>query len=549
MPVSIRTLKRRYKIHLALGRALPPHDLGFPLPFSTGNPLYDAALTEKLSATRTMSEAEHLRRTWDLARAATAEETRVLALHSRGLLNDFRLLMALRCWEQEDDEGAAAFLRALPWARRLGFPTAVIKPSATVFTGWRRSLRFRLVDEPRFPALRELYRQLLRQAPPVIILKYRAAIQEAAALMKYRFEGARERAIHAWCFENQTAGASDAGLSLLGAYADARTTLRESGPGALATLLEGAPETLPLTSYAGLLGSAGVHLREDAQAAVVPLRDYAVRSATPVESLLRLRQWAPWLQERHTETLAQTVRAAVLEGGLEVPFHRVTQAYMSAPIELRKRVLEPLYLPLLRHFGRQVAGLLPPPGPLTYVQPGNALQSMSLLLYAAVASAADTRMLLLYRDGVEEVPGLTLDRISPHLADDPWELQQWLLAEFGGLATQHDRHYDLGAAARVLKGLDPRAPLLLNVPMWDNEPWLAALLPFEQVFNLNGAVGAPGEVSVAQDYYVQMHWGGTRGAGGSRAGADGAALRFAELLDRLRMFQTLAEAPGAGDPA
>jgi hypothetical protein len=52
MSVGIKELKRRYRENLALGRTLATHDLGIPLPLSTGNPLFDAALTEKLSRTR-----------------------------------------------------------------------------------------------------------------------------------------------------------------------------------------------------------------------------------------------------------------------------------------------------------------------------------------------------------------------------------------------------------------------------------------------------------------------------------------------------------------
>jgi hypothetical protein len=48
MSVPIRELKQRYKINLALGHSLPLTDLAISLPLSTGNPLYDAALTGKL---------------------------------------------------------------------------------------------------------------------------------------------------------------------------------------------------------------------------------------------------------------------------------------------------------------------------------------------------------------------------------------------------------------------------------------------------------------------------------------------------------------------
>ncbi|MBM3459071.1 MAG: hypothetical protein FJX77_11140, partial [Armatimonadetes bacterium] len=179
MPVPIRALKRRYKINLALGRGLALHDLAIPLPFSTGNPLYDAALTDKLTPTRTLNEVEHLKRGWELVRAASGEETATLAAHSEGLLNDYRLLLALQCWDRGEEAATRRFLRSLPWHWRLGFPIAVINPAQQLFTGWRRAIRFRLVEEPRFPALRELYRELLAAAPEVTLLKYRETVHAA----------------------------------------------------------------------------------------------------------------------------------------------------------------------------------------------------------------------------------------------------------------------------------------------------------------------------------------------------------------------------------
>jgi hypothetical protein len=170
--VTIRDLKRRYKMGLAVGATLPTHDIPISLPLSTGNPLFDAALTDKLVATATLSEAEHLNRGWKLVQGATTGERDALARNARLLLNDYKLLLALRAWQEGDEAQTRTFLRALPWAWRLGFPTAVIKPAAQIFTGWRRSLRFRLVDDPRYGPLHELYREILAQAPPVTLLKY-----------------------------------------------------------------------------------------------------------------------------------------------------------------------------------------------------------------------------------------------------------------------------------------------------------------------------------------------------------------------------------------
>jgi hypothetical protein len=159
--VTLRELKHRYKTNLALGRALPTPDLATPLPLSTGVPLYDAALTDKLVVTATLSEAEHLNRAWHLVRQATPDQQQTLAHHAGGLLNDYKLLLALHTWQQGDESLTRSFLKALPWGWRLSFPAVAIRPAGQLFTGWRRSLRFRLIDDPRFPALQALYHELL----------------------------------------------------------------------------------------------------------------------------------------------------------------------------------------------------------------------------------------------------------------------------------------------------------------------------------------------------------------------------------------------------
>src|SRR5436190_3964377 len=144
MSIQIRDLKRRYKMNLAVGKSLPTFDLATPLPLSTGNSLFDSALLDKLSATTTMNEAEHLNRSWHLVKNATNDEITILSNYAKGILNDYKLLLALRCWEKGDEEKFWTFLNSLPWGWRLAFPTFVIKPSAQIFTGWRKNLQFRL---------------------------------------------------------------------------------------------------------------------------------------------------------------------------------------------------------------------------------------------------------------------------------------------------------------------------------------------------------------------------------------------------------------------
>jgi len=546
MAPTIRELKRNYKLHLALGAVLPPHDLAVPLPLSTGSPLFDAALTDKLVVTRTMNEAEHVARAWHLVRGATPAEREALGRHARGLLNDYKLLLALRAWELGDDAGVRPFLRALPWGWRLAFPTAVIKPAAHVFTGWRRSVRFRLVEEPRFDALKALYRDTLAHAPPVALLKYRAAVHEATALLHYRPEGERERALHDWCYGSGEAVEGIPDLEPLPTYVRARRALREGGVEGLLGVLEAAPHVIPITSFMGLLGGSGASLTDDDAPAVGRLRDYAVRCATPVECLLRLKEWGPWLEERHVAELSTRVREGIVEAGLDIPFFKVVKAFMAAPEGIRKQVVEPLLVPLMRHFGERTAALLPPPGPVTFLQPGNVLHVMSFLLYAALAAGApDTRLTLLYKKGVEEVEPIPLERLAPHLADDRQELEEWLLEEFGGLSTRYEHTYDLPQVTKLLRRLDPATPVVLDLPFFQDQEVLGALLPFERVFNLNTPFGAPGELTLATQYYLDCFFGARGWSFSSWARySDSAALRFAELMDRLQHFQALAAERG-----
>lgn len=539
MSVQIRDLKRRYKLNLAVGKSLPTFDMATPLPLSTGNPLFDSALLDKLSATTTMNEAEHLNRAWNLVKNATSEEISILAKLSRGILNDYKLLLALNAWEKGDEENFQIFLKSLPWGWRLGFPTFVIKPSAQIFTGWRKSLQFRLVENTRAGNLHETYREILRNAPPTAVMKYRATIHESLALLRYKPSGTRETAIHDWCFSNGEKCATAENLEPISTYVRARKALRTSGTEAFLKILNAQNQTIPITSFMGLLGNANLSL--NGWGDNYELRDYAVHCATTVESILRLNEWSEWLTDAHVETLSKKVRSNITSGNVNVPFSKIVKAFINSPIKTRKQILEPLFLPLLEHFGKETAGLLPPPAPLTFIQPCNVIHSMSFLLYTVLSSAMETRLFLLYKDGIEEVPALELKEVGSHLADSPEELQRWLLSEFGGLTSQYTYTYDYAGLRQTLGTLDPNAPVMLDIPFADSMDILSGLLPFERVFNLNTAYGAPGEVCIAYEYYNQFFFGNKKWNYSiwSRY-SDSAAQKFAEFLDRLNYFQKFA---------
>lgn len=537
--LSIRELKGRYKTNLALHRALPLADMATSLPLSTGHPLYDAALTDKLVVTATMSEADHLGRAWHLVKEATPNDMVILGQQAQLLLNDYKLLLALRAWSNGQDELTRTFLQALPWHWRLGFPIAVLKPAEYLFTGWRKSLTFRLVDDPRYPALRELFRELLAQAPPLALLKYRQTVKSAAALQRFRFETERELIIHDLCF-HKGKNLSQREMEPIGTYLRARQAILGGDVSAFLTILDAAAYEIPLTSYMGLLGNAGIRLQDNNHPHKIPLRRYAIRSASAIESLLRLNEWSSWLNAQHAAALGQKVRHAIIERGINIPFFKIVKGFIASPQHVRYLVLEPLLLPLLRHFGQQIAGLIPEPGPLTYLQPANVIHLMSFLLYTVISQAMPTRFFLIYPDGAEEVPSLDLAEVGRHLADDPQTLQQWLLREFGGLATGRDYQYDYDQIALRFQDLNPAAPLLLDLPFANSHTLLSALLPFERVFNLNNTFGAPGEVCLAYEYYAQfrLDMPGWSFNIWSRY-SDSAAQRFAEFLDRLHAFQQL----------
>jgi hypothetical protein len=166
---------------------------------------------------------------------------------------------------------------------------------------------------------------------------------------------------------------------------------------------------------------------------------------------------------------------------------------------------------------------------------------MSFLLYAVLSSAMETRLFLMFQDGVEEVPAFELKEVGRHLADSPEELQRWLLSEFGGLTSQHSYTYDFASLRRTLGGLNPQAPLMLDLPFADSMDILSGLLPFERVFNLNSAYGAAGEICLAYEYYNQFFFGNRAWSFSiwSRY-SDSAAQKFAEFLDRLKYLQEFA---------
>ena len=461
---TIRELKRDYRLALAEGRVLHTVDRSISVPFSTGNPLFDSALTNKLQASATLNEAERLRRSWNLVRNADEREMSLLCEHRRSLLNDYKMLAAVESWRRGDTDTVRKMLGALPWRWKFAFPIAVIKPSAHVFTGWRKDIRFRLIDEPNFEGLFEFFRDTLARAPGVAILKYQATIKQSAALMRYRFEGERERAIHDLCFNRGKNFPDDIeGLEPIPTYLKAREFIKAGDIDSFLTTLENGAAEIPITSFMGLIGSQKIRLWEETQH-TERLRAYAVRCATAVESLLRLAEWGDWLSIEQADAISAKVRHTIIERGIDIPFFKILKGFIAAPRRVKEMILHPLLIPLLHHFGETTAKRLHGQ-PITFVQPGNMLSMMSFVLYTVLASATDTKLLLLYNDSIEAADGLDVNEVASHLVDTRVDFETWLKSTFGGLATTY-RTNEIGEhASDLIHQLSQSdRPLALDVP-------------------------------------------------------------------------------------
>lgn len=540
MIYTIQKLKQNYKIQLALGKTIPQSELGFPIPLSTGNPLFDASLTEKISATNLMDESEHLARAWQLMRNSSQTELEKLSRHSQGILNDFRLLGAVQASSVGRDDLENQFLSSLPWGWKLCYPSAVISPASQFFTGWKKDLKFRLTEDINFPKLRETYGNLLQKVGGTAVMKYRSKIHETMALLKYRPEGEKEKAIHNFCFYNGKGMQDIPELEPIGTFLKCRNALAAGNILQFLDILENSPREIPLTSYMGLLGSFRIRLKNNAEPQIERLRNYAVRSATAAETVLRLKEWGSWLSDPQIETLSAKLRTST-ERGVHIPFFKITKAFINAPDRIRKKLLKPLYIPMMKQFSVSTAELLGKDSVCSFFMPGNMVHSMSYLLYAVAASGMKTRLVLLYSNGTEEVE-FSPDEIALHLADEPRQFQEWLLKQIGGLASYQSYTYHYPSLAREIRKLNPSEPIILDLPFSGDKEVLSALLPFDQVFNLNSVCGAPGEICMAYEYYLDFAFMSRNWYYGSWTRfSDSAAERFTEVLDRLRYFQMMAE--------
>ena len=529
----IRELKSRYKLLYAERKTVSSHDLAFDIPISTGSPTVDSFFLEKISSGR-MPSYEHLARSWQLIRNASDGEEEVMLANLRGGLNDHKALLAMKL-VLEGDERAEAALKSMPFSWQLGFPLAFIKPGLLFLDGWKADLRFRLAEKFSFSKLRDLYAGILERASDTAILKYRERIHATTALLGYKFETPKEKAIEDWCYGS---GSRAGALPRAKLYAEARKALNEGGLKKFAAALRSGGEMLPVTSVMGLLSSKDAILASDATP--MALRDYVVDCSTPIEALLRLREWSPWLKDSHYHSISRKVKDANVSS--DVPFSKITQAYLAVPKDVRTELTDSVYIPLLKKFGQGIGFLLPKR--FSFFQPVNMIQLDNFMLYNVFNVASKGEMVLAGNDDDYRFT-FTVDEIRHVVNMERNDAETFLLKKFGGLTSQYGYEY---SAANILRGLDKldRGDLLIiNTPFYENLEVVDRLLKWAKVINLSTYYGAPTEISVTYSYDTFLQLG--RRVRGHSLRQSPAVYNTVNYLERLYWMEKAAKDVGFDD--
>jgi len=490
--LGVRELKHRYKMLMAKGRALPKSDLGIALPLSTGSPFLDSMLNERVANTAAMNEEEHLMRAWQLMRDASEAELELAIKNLDGCLNDHKLLLAVWLFGKGED-GFKLVLKGLPMKWRLLFPVAVIKPSAAFFTGWRTDMVFRLVDNIDYPKLKAEFRETLARARDEHILKFREILKTAMALLHWRPEGEKEEAIHEWCFED---GRPSDEVPLLSNYLRAREKVAKADLKGFRKELDSHEDKIPLTSLMGLLSTFGEHLRLDSGA---PYRDYAVECASPIEAVLRFREWGEWMTRGHIDIISKKVQSA---RGLDIPFIKTVNAYLAAPKKLREPLFDKVYLPMMKKFSDKMAEFIPKGSEVVLMQPANFVNLMSFLFLATVSYERSTRVFLVGSklEQLDNSTVLNFDALRDVMLKDEKDVRDFLFKTFGGHAITYGWKFDDRVAAKAFDSIRPEDMLIMDMPFVFSTRVLERLLPMKRVLNLANNFGSPSEVTLNVTY-------------------------------------------------
>ncbi len=508
----ISQLKDNYYTHLAKGATLPFGEYSFRVPISTGSLLLDSCLVEKIRNSKGFRDHEHLLRSWRLFRKMRPEEEKILMDNLGDLLNDHKILLALILWLRKDDEACYHVLRRLPWGWRVQFPLVLIKPAYVFFQGWKKELPFRFVSEIDFPRLRELFTRILQDIGEPAILKYRRKLKASWALLKYRPDTGKEKALEDWCFHK---GNNAGEIKLLGIYTEARDILTQGKEAAFIQYLLEQDETIPLTSFMGLLGNRKIDLQRHMDDR---FRDYALNSASFVETVLRLREWSSWpkkgraglarimnifkgpywLDREKAELISEKISKGVVT--INLPFEKVMNAYLQCDSRVKRLLTRPLFLPLLKSFGESAGKVLPQS--FNYVMPTNMIHLSDFLTYNVFNISSRGSMTLLGEE--DHVFSFSVEELAPIIHRPVPEVEEYLLKTFGQLTDRYRFDFKPQRIARSLDRLDRSALLILNIPFFQDLDIMNQITSFDYVLNMNSYYGAPNEISLNSSFVPKL---------------------------------------------
>lgn len=521
--LGIQELKTRYKLLVANNKTIDSQEMFPNIPLSTGSPVLDSFILEKVKSTFSMDEYEHLARSWQLIRNMSDEEEKIILNNLKGLLNDHKILLAAKLFENKDKNFEKAF-DSLPNTWKLKFPLVFVKPAKVFFDGWKANIKFRLFEKIDYSRLNELYSETLKNCSDSAILKYRKMIHETSSLIGYKWNTKREKSIEDWCYKN---GNNSSELPLVELYVKARDTLNSHGKDKFIKDLSSSTQKLPITSFMGLLSAKDLVLYSKGNE---KLQDYAVECSSGVESILKLREWSKWLNEGHVNTISKKLNSTK---EMSVPFSRVTIGYLSIEPEKRKLLTDQIYIPLLKKFGKEHAYLLPEK--FNFVQPANLIHIENFLLFNMFNSASKGKMTLVGENEDYEF-SFSIDEIKNVVNLPLRETQDFLLKNFGGLTSSHVHNYSDKRITESLRKIDKGELLILNTPFFRSINMINELMSWNKVINLTTYFGCPTEISLK---YSLENFVKVENVKAYRVSANNAAYNTTEYLEKLYWFEKI----------
>lgn len=531
MQYSNRVLKETYLDRRYRDLLLPLEDRNPMLPVSSGNPVIDSCVFEKVRPSTNMSIEEHLMRSFQLVSRATDAEIDAMMPYLGQCLNDHKCLLAMRLFHDEDEDRFARVFRALPWGWKLQLPTAFVKPGEVFFTGWKRQLRFRLYPEVPFTRLKRFLGELFVDMPEIVVLKYRDKIKTALALLHYRLDTTIEKDVGRWCFDRQTSRLP--ALPVIDLFLRLRDKAKAWDETGFVQVLKGDDRVIPITSYMGLLGTLDVELNTTGEDY---FREYAIRCATVVESLLRLNEWHLWLTDDHLDVLKRRFLDGHAKGRLSLT--RVTKAYVNLPYSLQRGLTEEVFVPLLKGLATDLQELVPPE--FEFLIPRSFFIFTNFLLYLVLNTVAAGRLTTFHRHVVEHHT-FTLDVLSEIVQMDYPSFDDYLFKTYRKEYDTRVSPVEFDTVTRHVEQLPTNHMLLIDLPLARAYDFLHALNQHDTVFNIHSNVGIAGEISLnpAPVQVMEVQVGGQVVFNCSIETPRDKVVEFVNLLEKMKMLTEL----------